>query len=172
MSDNKTKDNFLNGKKAIKHNINFGIKDKDLWQWAKLIPTGRFSLIIKDMIRAYYTNDSSYRFPKYNSDEQLDIKKPFRKSISIGKNDYDVFKHIEHIEENMVSYKIKEIIRYYLSNKKNIRSIDDFNNIKRDKEKETFTSEDVNLKEEKIKKEQKKQKEDTNHILKFVNSYK
>lgn len=111
--------NFLNGKPSISYVINFGNKDKDIWKWAESVPKRKFSSIIKDIIRAYHDHDDSYMLPLFNED--VEVTKPFRKSFSLGLLDHDVYKIILQYDEQLISYKIKEIIRHYYFRNNNLR---------------------------------------------------
>jgi hypothetical protein len=97
--------------KPVTYTIFFGNKDKDLWPLVNSIPPGRFSMLIKDAVRAYIQNNSVFSFPEYKQKKDL---KPVRKNLSIGKYDEDVYKYIKNIDKGLVSYKVKEIIRHYL----------------------------------------------------------
>lgn len=111
--------NFLNGKLPISYVINFGNKDKDIWKWAVSVPKRRFSSIIKDIIRVYNDHDDSYMLPLFNED--VEVTKPFRKSFSLGLLDHDVYKIILQYDEQLISYKIKEIIRHCYFRNNNLR---------------------------------------------------
>lgn len=94
--------------------INFGKKDKDLWEWVGSIPEGRFGFIIKDIIRAYTNQDITYQIPIYPKQKS----KIVRKSIHVGKRDMDIVNVIiEYQKEGkMISYEVKQMIRYFLNN--------------------------------------------------------
>lgn len=114
-----TNHSFLNGKPSITYIVSFGNKDKDIWMWAASIPKGKFSQIIKDILRAYYNHDDNYIIPTYNN--IIEVSKPFRKSFGIGKSDHDVYEIISQFEDQLISFQIKEVIRHYL-NKSNYTS--------------------------------------------------
>jgi hypothetical protein len=107
--------------KPVTYTIFFGDKDKDLWPLVNSIPPGRFSMLIKDAVRAYIQNNSAFSFPEYKQKKDL---KPVRKNLSIGKYDEDVYKYIKNIDKGLVSYKVKEIIRHYLPEDKKNTSAD------------------------------------------------
>jgi predicted DNA-binding protein YlxM (UPF0122 family) len=127
MPDKETYD-FLNGKPSITYIVTFGNKDKDIWQWAASIPKGRFSLVIKDMLRAYYNQDDNYILPIYNTG--IEVKKPFRKSFGIGKLDYDVYEIISRFEDQLISFQVKQVIRHYISKDNRLSYISPTNMIK------------------------------------------
>lgn len=112
-------DDFLKGKPSITYIVTFGNKDRDIWKWAASVPKGKFSQIIKDMLRAYYNYDDNYILPHYN--DEIEVQSPFRKSFGIGKSDYDVYEIISQFEDQLISFQIKEVIRHYL-NKSNYAS--------------------------------------------------
>lgn len=98
--------------------INFGKKDRDLIDWANAIPVGRFSIVIKDMIRAYKNKNKTYELPIDSHNENN--KNTFRKSVSIGKRDKDIQEYINALEKDgyLIGHEVKKIIRYYIKKQK------------------------------------------------------
>lgn len=93
--------------------IHFGKKDGNLTLWVQSIPRGRFSITIKDALRAYLNGDTSFKLPVYPP-----VKNPkdtVLKSLSIGKGDYDIYTYLFSIEKYMRANHIKAILNHFLN---------------------------------------------------------
>jgi hypothetical protein len=102
--------NFLpDDKEYITIGIRFGAKDEDLRSWVESIPKGRFSLIIKDCIRAYINNEQDFRLPC--GDMKASKQKSIQKSVYIGKMDGEIYDFISSIDRSLRSNEIKKILR-------------------------------------------------------------
>lgn len=95
--------------------IYFGKKDGLLTDWVQSIPKGRFSVVIKDTVKAYISKDTSYALPKYPMPDNR--KKVVTKSLSIGKADYKVYLYLFSVNRYMRSNEIKRILSFYYDKK-------------------------------------------------------
>lgn len=98
----------------------FGKKDKDLSIWVQSIPKGLFSYHIRCVIKAFLTKDENFIFPTFNVEniKPKNIYKPLSiPSDPDNKIVYDFVITLNSTDENILGYKIKEIIRYYMQRK-------------------------------------------------------
>ncbi|QUH22082.1 hypothetical protein [Alkaliphilus sp. B6464] len=161
---------FLDGKPSKNIYINFGKKDIDLWHWADSIPDGRFAQVIKDMIRAYEGQDNTYQIPIYKIKNE--VKKPFRKPISIGKRDYDVFRYVTDMENDgkIIGYELKQMIRYYLNGNNDISKMERASDRNRSTDK-IITIPEIGNKKIQVEEKQQKQKELANQINSLAGAF-
>lgn len=107
------KENYLPNKgDLIVTKIHFGKKDGELTKWVQSIPKGRFSIIVKDALRAFIQNDESYKLPTYPP--IAEPKEVVLKSLSIGKGDYDIYIHLYSIQRYMRANHIKAVLNHFL----------------------------------------------------------
>lgn len=114
MSKLLDKDNFLPGVgDLIVTKLHFGKKDGNLTLWVQSVPRGKFSMILKDALRAYIQKNTDYKLPVFPP--VPNPKETVSKSLSIGKGDYDIYVHLYSIEKYMRSNYIKAVLNHFLN---------------------------------------------------------
>jgi len=101
---------------TIVTSIYFGKRDGRLGEWASSIPRGAFSYVVRNAIKAYI-NQEKYELPRFGSNEKA-VKLPFTKSLSIGKEDLDVYKFIVSIDKFYRGSEVKRILHGFLTETK------------------------------------------------------
>lgn len=105
-----------NENNIIRTVLSFSKRDKHLCNWIKSVPRSRFSFYVKEAIRAYLSNDTNFRLPKFNVSEE-EVKNTVYKSFSIGKNDPEIYEFFTSIKKQDRSYEIAKILKMYLRDK-------------------------------------------------------
>lgn len=102
---------FEGGREPLITSVSFGQKDGMLCEWVQSIPKGTFSMVVRDVIKAHLL-EQEYAFPIFPHKEQV-IKKTVTKSLSIGKDDFEVYQFIVSIQKFGRANEIKKLLWKY-----------------------------------------------------------